>query len=78
MVGVYATTSRAPIRVISVSGDEQQMNLGRRWAQVGRQGNALFCEGLVAVGTRTATTAPRPRTTRVCSASTPRLRSSPR
>ncbi|MDD9971413.1 MAG: DUF4331 family protein, partial [Myxococcales bacterium] len=35
VVGVYATTSRAPIRIISVSGDEQQSNLGLRWAQVG-------------------------------------------
>lgn len=49
VVGVYATTSRAPIRIISVSGDSEQTNLGRRWAQVGRQGNPLFCEGLVAV-----------------------------
>ena len=49
VVGVYATTSRAPIRIISVTGDTQQANLGRRWAQVGRQGNPLFCEGLVAV-----------------------------
>ena len=49
VVGVYATTSRAPIRIISVSGDQQQSNFGLRWAQVGRQGNPLFCEGLIAV-----------------------------
>lgn len=49
VVGVYATTSRAPIRIISVDGYSEQTNLGRRWAQVGRQGNPLFCEGLVAV-----------------------------
>lgn len=49
VVGVYASTSRAPIRIISVSGDTEQTNLGLRWAQVGRQGNPLFCEGLVAV-----------------------------
>ena len=49
VVGVYATTSRAPIRLIAVTADQQQTNLGRRWAQVGRQGNPLFCEGLVAV-----------------------------
>jgi len=48
VVGVYATTSRAPIRIISISGDSQQETLGRRWAQVGRQGNPLFCEGLIA------------------------------
>ena len=46
---MYATTSRAPIRIIDVGGDVQQANLGRRWAQVGRQGNPLFCEGLIAV-----------------------------
>ena len=45
---MYATTSRAPIRIISVDGDEEQENLGKRWAQVGRQGNPLFCEALVA------------------------------
>jgi len=49
VVGVYAATNRAPIRIISVTGDTQQANLGRRWAQVGRQGNPLFCEGLVAI-----------------------------
>lgn len=49
VVGVYATTNRAPIRLISITGDEQQTNLGLRWAQVGRQGNPLFCEALVAV-----------------------------
>jgi hypothetical protein len=49
VVGVYATTSRAPIRIISVSGNQEQTNLGIRWAQVGRQGNPLFCEGLIAV-----------------------------
>ncbi len=49
VVGVYAATNRAPIRIISISGDEQQSNLGLRWAQVGRQGNPLFCEALVAV-----------------------------
>jgi hypothetical protein len=48
VVGVYATTNRAPIRLISITGDEQQSNLGLRWAQVGRQGNPLFCEALVA------------------------------
>lgn len=48
VVGVYATTSRAPIRIISVTGDQAQETLGRRWAQVGRQGNPLFCEGLIA------------------------------
>jgi hypothetical protein len=49
IAGVYATTNRAPIRIIDVGGDTEQSNLGRRWAQVGRQGNPLFCEGLIAV-----------------------------
>ena len=45
VVGVYATTSRRQFRV--VRGDKDQ-NTGR-WVQVGRQGNPLFCEGLVAI-----------------------------
>ncbi|HKP57658.1 MAG TPA: DUF4331 domain-containing protein [Polyangiales bacterium] len=49
VVGVYATTSRAPIRIVSITGDTQQEDRGIRWAQVGRQGNPLFCEALVAV-----------------------------
>jgi hypothetical protein len=49
VVGVYAATNRAPLRIISVSGDTEQEQLGLRWAQVGRQGNPLFCEALVAV-----------------------------
>jgi hypothetical protein len=49
VVGVYATTSRAPIRVITPFGDLQETEPDRIWAQVGRQGNPLFCEGLIAV-----------------------------
>jgi len=45
VVGVYATTSRREVRVLRERGD---LNLGR-WVQVARQGNPLFCEGLVAV-----------------------------
>ena len=45
VVGVYATTSRRQTRVIRDRGD----SVGGRWVQVGRQGNPLFCEGLVAI-----------------------------
>jgi Domain of unknown function (DUF4331) len=45
VVGVYATTSRREVRVLRERGD---LNVGR-WVQVARQGNPLFCEGLVAV-----------------------------
>lgn len=46
VVGVYATTSRRAFRVL----DERRgaSNVGR-WVQVGRQGNPLFCEALVAI-----------------------------
>ena len=45
--GVYATTSRQAIRILSAtpSGDELEGD----WIQVGRQGNPLFNEGLVAL-----------------------------
>ncbi|HMI91020.1 MAG TPA: DUF4331 domain-containing protein [Polyangiales bacterium] len=49
VVGVYATTSRAPVRIITPFGDVQETEPERIWAQVGRQGNPLFCEGLIAV-----------------------------
>jgi len=45
VVGVYATTSR---RQISIIGNKDNANFGS-WVQVGRQGNPLFCEGLVAI-----------------------------
>jgi hypothetical protein len=44
-VGVYATTSRRQVRVLREKGDSE----GGRWIQVGRQGNPLFCEALVAI-----------------------------
>ena len=44
-VGVYATTSRRQVRLIRERGDAT----GGNWVQVGRQGNPLFCEGLVAI-----------------------------
>lgn len=45
IVGVYATTSRRQAKVIKATGDQ---TLGR-WVPVGRQGNPLFNEGLVAI-----------------------------
>jgi hypothetical protein len=45
VVGVYATTSRRGVRVLKTDRD---LN-GGKWVQVGRQGNPLFCEALVAI-----------------------------
>ncbi|MBK7999987.1 MAG: DUF4331 domain-containing protein [Verrucomicrobia bacterium] len=45
VVGVYSTTSRRQIRLIRERGDAT----GGPWVQVGRQGNPLFCEALVAI-----------------------------
>ncbi len=45
MVGVYATTSRRQVKILRERGDIT----GGQWIQVGRQGNPLFCEGLVAI-----------------------------
>jgi hypothetical protein len=58
-VGVYATTSRRAFRV--VGGDDDDDDDRRRFVQVGRQGNPLFCEGLVAVADKDLynTTSPR-------------------
>jgi len=44
VVGVYATTSRRQVRILS----KGPVNSGR-WVQVARQGNPLFNEGLVAI-----------------------------
>lgn len=45
VAGVYATTSRRQVRIIRETDDQ---NSGK-WAQVGRQGNPLFNEALVAI-----------------------------
>ena len=45
LVGVYATTSRRRVKVLGPTGDT---NFGD-FVQVGRQGNPLFNEGLVAI-----------------------------
>jgi hypothetical protein len=46
IVGVYATTSRRAIRILSEKKAPQNV---ARWVQVARQGNPLFNEGLVAI-----------------------------
>jgi hypothetical protein len=46
VVGVYATTSRRQVRLLSEDDDEQS---SYGWVQVARQGNPLFNEGLVAL-----------------------------
>ena len=45
-VGVYATTSRRTVTVRTRKKGEKSFG---RYAQVGRQGNPLFCEALVAI-----------------------------
>lgn len=47
IVGVYATTSRRATRILRSDGTNK--NKGP-FVQVGRQGNPVFCEALVAVG----------------------------
>lgn len=53
VVGVYATTSRRKVRVLESDGDNDRDDRGTvtfgRYVQVGRQGNPLFNEGLVAI-----------------------------
>lgn len=45
VVGVYATTSRRQMKVLRAGQDSYE----GKWVQVGRQGNPLFNEGLVAI-----------------------------
>jgi hypothetical protein len=47
VVGVYATTSRRQITILG-TGQDKPTRVGD-WVQVGRQGNPLFNEGLVAL-----------------------------
>lgn len=53
VVGVYATTSRRGLRILTDERREGQVSTDpiniSRWVQVGRQGNPLFNEGLVAI-----------------------------
>jgi hypothetical protein len=45
-VGVYATTSRKRVRILDRSHGPREEG---SWVQVGREGNPLFCEALVAL-----------------------------
>jgi hypothetical protein len=47
--GVYATTSRQAVRVLSAAPERGGDELEGPWVQVGRQGNPLFNEALVAL-----------------------------
>ena len=49
VVGVYATTSRRAVRVLNSGPGSQPPSEGGQFVQVGRQGNPLFNEGLVAL-----------------------------
>jgi Domain of unknown function (DUF4331) len=49
IVGVYATTSRRKITVLSSRPDRHDDKLAGDFVQVARQGNPLFNEGLVAI-----------------------------
>ncbi len=49
IVGVYATTSRRRVTVLSRRPDRRTDRMRGSWVQVGRQGNPLFCEALVAI-----------------------------
>ncbi|MDA1316159.1 MAG: DUF4331 domain-containing protein [Acidobacteria bacterium] len=48
VVGVYATTSRPRVTVLSTFGNNGPTR-SNNFVQVGRQGNPLFCEALVAI-----------------------------
>lgn len=50
IVGVYATTSRRQVSVLSGNFRNYDDKHFSRWIQVGRQGNPLFNEALVALG----------------------------
>jgi hypothetical protein len=45
VAGVWATTSRRQATILRTTGNKEK----GRFVQVGRQGNPLFCEGLVAI-----------------------------
>ena len=49
VIGVYATTSRRSTRVLSAGANSADPKETGPWVQVGRQGNPLFCEALVAI-----------------------------
>jgi len=47
--GVYATTSRQRVTVLPVGNERKNDSTHGDFVQVGRQGNPLFCEALVAI-----------------------------
>ena len=49
VVGVYSTTSRRSVTVLRDDNDLRAPILNGSFVQVGRQGNPLFCEALVAI-----------------------------
>lgn len=49
VVGVYATTSRRQMTVLNTGAGSTNPTVSGAWVQVGRQGNPLFCEALVAL-----------------------------
>lgn len=48
-VGVYATTSRRATTVLTDGGGSAGTTASGNWIQVGREGNPLFCEALIAI-----------------------------
>lgn len=49
VVGVYATTSRRAMTVLTDGAGSAGTAVSGAWVQVGRQGNPLFCEAFIAV-----------------------------
>ena len=49
VVGVYATTSRRAMSVLTDGSGSAGTSVSGNWVQVGRQGNPLFAEALVAI-----------------------------
>jgi hypothetical protein len=48
-IGVYATTSRRATTVLTDGSGSAGTSTSGNWVQVGREGNPLFCEALVAI-----------------------------
>lgn len=48
-VGVYATTSRRAMTVLTEGAGSAGLTATGNWVQVGRQGNPLFCEAFIAI-----------------------------
>jgi hypothetical protein len=49
VVGVYATTSRRAMSVLTDGANSSGTVASGNWVQVGRQGNPLFCEAFIAI-----------------------------